>query len=392
MRESPVSPNVRLKFQDRLARRIVEHPRFEPPAPVDVQIERREWLKDAIVLTEKMAPGVHALVRRAADVFRLREPIELYQSAGMNWLDPEHVNVCIGCSVSPIRIRVLGQVLATLDEPTLLSVLGHELGHYCDLVLDPPMGRARWGCRSILDYRTLDPPSLELARVFSLTVELTADRYGLLVCEDLDTALRTEMMLTSGLKREAVASWDTGAYLQQARELVEEMLRTGGDVDGLTHPEHSVRAWSLWRFSESDLYYTLTGRGAGACTIEDIDRDIARLLGVEATLSASGATRSAVRRSESVYTPAPPSEALVPPAPPTRDAAADPFLEQLGPTTRTVTEGARRLVDGVRGWFGGHDELPDDDGPDVNLDDLGDDLADRFAELERKLQRERSGK
>ncbi|HEX2569663.1 MAG TPA: hypothetical protein VH877_08900 [Polyangia bacterium] len=390
MRESPVTPHVRLKFQDRLARRIIEHPRFVRPAPFDAQVERREWLKDAIVLTEKMAPGVHSLARRAADVFRLAEPIELYQSAGANWLDPDHVNVCIGGSVRPIRIRVLGHVLATLDDATMLAVLGHELGHYCDLVLDPPMGEARRGCHSLLDYRSLDPASSsELMRVFSLTVELTADRYGLLVCRDLDTALRTEMMLTSGLKREAVASWDTGAYLDQARELVEEMLRTHGSVDGLTHPEHSVRAWALWRFSQSDVYYTLTGQGDGACSIEDIDRDIAVLLRVEAALSASADGRSSVRRPEGVPTPSPLPETL---APPTLDTAADPFRDPLEPTLRTVTAGARRLVDGVRDWFGGHHELPEDDGPDVNLDDLGDDLADRFAELERQLERERSGK
>ena len=51
---------------------------------------------------------------------------------------------------------------------------------------------------------------------------------------------------------------------------------------GLTHPEHYVRGYAEWLFSESDLYADLTGQGVGSRSIEEVDATIHRLLtGIE---------------------------------------------------------------------------------------------------------------
>jgi len=92
--------------------------------------------------------------------------------------------------------------------------------------------------------------------------ELTAVRFGLLATADLSAVLRLEMITTTGLSGDML-TWDTDAYLDQCRELMEASLQGGCDVQGVTHPEHSLRAWAAWLFSESDLFKSITGVGPG---------------------------------------------------------------------------------------------------------------------------------
>lgn len=82
------------------------------------------------------------------------------------------------------------------------------------------------------------------------------------------------MVMLTGLPASEL-DWDTDAYLAQCRALMEKELSGEGGVFGLTHPEHNLRTFAVWLFSETDRYKELTGRGLGSRKIEGVD-DCAR--------------------------------------------------------------------------------------------------------------------
>jgi hypothetical protein len=350
----PLAPErLRLGCQLELARAVAARPGYAPPAPSS------EPRAEALLITERMAPAAHRVARATADAFGIDAPIELYQSrAGHGVLDDD--NAAIFHSRAPVRIEVKGRLLVDCNEALLAYVFGHELGHYLDLILDEAMlPKYAW-----LDDR-VDPRGVSLVYLLRQVTELTADRYQLLAVPDLASAVRFEMQLSSGLRDEELADWDTDGQLERVRALKAEgrLGRSSG-----THPNPHLRTYALALFAESDLYRALTGLGAGARTIASVDAELDGLLGARAALDAALPPRA--------------QRAVAQPG------AGGPGAESVAAGAMDgIATGARRLLGGIARAFDepAFEEPPADDEP-VNLDDLGDDLADRFAALERKLK------
>lgn len=232
---------------------------------------RRELLARGLRLTESMAPELHEAARLAASRLGVTTPCEIYQSTAAS------ENAAIHLVEAPVLLEVQGRLLAGLDAGTRLAVLGHELGHYLAHGPWTPVGRVHLAARQLALQEDADVGLLRAASVLWMAGELTADRFGLLACRDLDAALRLEMMTATGLSGDAL-TWDTSAYLAQVKELVENCLATGDGARGLTHPEHGLRAYALFLFSESAEYKAMTGLGPGARTLEEIDAVLERFL------------------------------------------------------------------------------------------------------------------
>lgn len=56
--------------------------------------------------------------------------------------------------------------------------------------------------------------------------------------------------------------------------------RAGGIAVGTTHPEHYVRSYAHWLFSESDLYASITGIGSGSRSIQEVTDILQKLVGI----------------------------------------------------------------------------------------------------------------
>ena len=152
-------------------------------------------------------------------------------------------------------------LLEILDEEELRTVLGHELGHIMS-------GHTTYSTIAyiLLYFGLSNLPFLAAAAIlpFQLALlewqrksEFSSDRAGLLVAQDLNIAMSTEMKLAGGK-----------AYGDQLR--VEEFIRqaeqyeTGGDAwDTVlkilntvmrTHPMHTVRAAELLRWERAGGY------------------------------------------------------------------------------------------------------------------------------------------
>ncbi|MBP9202687.1 MAG: DUF4011 domain-containing protein [Kofleriaceae bacterium] len=235
------------------------------PDPQDI---RRSLMAETLRLSESMAPEGYRVAHQAKAVLGIGGPLELYQRRGAE-------NAAMHFVVEPILLEIHGAVLPQLDPGALLALVGHELGHY---LAHGPTSASRDAL--VMKHAThgadLDDPELTLATSrYSMMCELTADRVGLLACQDLEAALRLEMITISGLGAGAL-TMDTQAYLAQCRELVEYELEHGARAYGGTHPAHGLRAYAAWLFSETRTYQALTGKGPGIRDLADVDDFIAR--------------------------------------------------------------------------------------------------------------------
>lgn len=233
----------------------------------DAKDERRRLMAESLRLSESMAPDAHRVAHAAQRVLRITGTLELYQRSG-----PE--NATMHMVAEPILLEIHGSLLPRLDLGALLALFGHELGHYLAHGPTNPHQAASRIPRGVADDAELDAALSGL----SMMRELTADRVALLACQDLGALLRLMLVTVSGLAVGEL-TYDTDAYLAQCKELIEEDLRTGSIAQGGTHPEHGLRVYAAWLFSETRTYRELTGRGPGSRELADVDAIIARCFG-----------------------------------------------------------------------------------------------------------------
>jgi hypothetical protein len=232
---------------------------------------RRSLMARTLLLSEGMAPGPYRVASELAVLLGITEPIEIYQAAGAE-------NAAMHTVPSPVLIEVQGRMLSLLDDDTLAALLGHELGHYLAHGDNNPQRGAALASMIILHSADAPEGLFGAAQRMSMACELTADRVGLIACSGLDAALRLEMVTVTGLAAETL-TWDTTAYLAQSRELMDATLAEGTTAMGVSHPEHSLRTWALWLFSETDVYQRISGLGSGNRKLAEIDDLLLRVLG-----------------------------------------------------------------------------------------------------------------
>ncbi|MFO0629977.1 MAG: DUF4011 domain-containing protein [Polyangiales bacterium] len=265
---------LRVPAESRIAARLNAVPGWseaaEKAAPLPAETVRRGLLARSVRLTPTMAPDTWALATRAKETLRVEKPLEIYQSAGRE-------NAAIHLIEEPVVLQVMGRFINLLDPGAALAVFGHELGHYLAHGPWTALGRTGAVANGLLHDPGAPPELTRLAAALSMAQELTADRFGLLACQDLAAHLRLEMICTTGLHGEAL-TWDTDAYLLQCQELIETVLRAGDRARGASHPEHGVRAWAAWMFSETREYQSLTGRGPGTRALADVNAEVEKVL------------------------------------------------------------------------------------------------------------------
>ncbi len=245
----------------------------QAPTAEDATRVRRALIARSLLLSEGMAPSLYQSARAIAAQFEINEPIEIYQAAGAE-------NAAMHLVPSPVLLEVRGRLLALLDANANAALIGHEFGHYLAHGAHNPL-RAESIASAELLHHGGSAVAVLAAQRLSMAQEITADRVGLLACGSLEAALRLEMVVVTGLAAETL-TWDTQAYIEQSRMLMEGLLAAGEQVGGDSHPEHSLRAWALWLFSETDRYHELTGMGSATRTLADIDQLLLRVLGRDA--------------------------------------------------------------------------------------------------------------
>ncbi|MFE1411864.1 M48 family metallopeptidase [Streptomyces sp. NPDC058746] len=208
------------------------------------------FLSDSVRVGETQFPHLHAMLRDACYILDLEKVPQMYVQQ-----DPRPNAMCIGLD-EPIIVVTTGLV-ELLDEEEMRAVVGHEVGHALS-------GHSVY--RTILLFLTnlaLKVAWIPLGNVAITALvtglrewfrksELSADRAGLLVGQDVQASMRGLMKIAGG---NHLHEMNVDAFLAQAEE-----YEAGGDLrDSVlkilnmlprTHPFTTVRAAELKKWSE----------------------------------------------------------------------------------------------------------------------------------------------
>lgn len=220
---------------------------------------RLQFLGGAIRVDHRQYPRVHRLYAEAAATLDVAELPELYVQ------NDRSLNAMAVGMKKPFIVVHTG-MLEVLDDDELRCLLGHELGHVLSghalyrtmiIVLRNVTLRLAWLPVGAIALYGIIAALYEWWR----KAELSADRAGLLACQDPAAALRLAMKLAGGGDLSEV---DTTAFLEQASEYE----RAGDLRDSVlkillvafrSHPVPVARAAELRRWVDSGEYQRVLG-------------------------------------------------------------------------------------------------------------------------------------
>ena len=228
--------------------------------------DRKQLLKTAVRLTPGLAPPLWKCVEHCRKELGISAPIDVFvlQDSQLNAfvVPPEDGRLVMGITSAAIE---------KLTDAELTSVLGHEFGH---VLFD------HFELYPLLAFETderLAPVDAMRLYAWMRYAELTADRVGLLCCDDYGVALAAEFKIASGLSdprhvgdvREAAAQ-----YTVLAAEKLED-----SDQDWFaTHPYSPLRIRALDLFQQSATFAKLRGRGSGRLSEAELEREVAAIM------------------------------------------------------------------------------------------------------------------
>ncbi|MGI5245022.1 M48 family metallopeptidase [Dactylosporangium sp. CA-139066] len=215
---------------------------------------RLQFLGNAIRVDHRQYPRVHRLLAEAGASLDMAELPELFvqQDRSIN-------GMCIGMS-KPFIVVNSGAV-ELLDDEELRCMLGHELGHLISghavyrtmvMILTDWAVRLAWLPVGSMVLRAIVAALMEWWR----KAELSADRAGLLACQDPAASLRLAMKLAGGGDLSEV---DTTAFLEQAAEFdragdLRDSLIKIRMVTARSHPMPVARAAEVRAWIDSGEY------------------------------------------------------------------------------------------------------------------------------------------
>ncbi len=168
-------------------------------------------------------------------------------------------------------IVVNTEILELMSEAELRTLLAHELGHIkCDHTILIQMAIWAMGAASMLGELTLGLGNLISSGVilafyeWRRKAELSADRAGMLVIDDLEIVMQTMMKLAGGSKRYA-HECNLAEFRQQAQnyqeldrdslnQIYKFLIYNGGNGSFLTHPFAVERLSYLEEWANSAEY------------------------------------------------------------------------------------------------------------------------------------------
>ncbi|MQA03491.1 MAG: M48 family metalloprotease [Streptosporangiales bacterium] len=217
------------------------------------------FLASAVRVDENQLPRLHELRLEAAKRLDLPEIPELYVTAdatvNAHTLGVDHPFLVLN-----------SELVELFDDEELLFVLGHEMGHVLsghalyNSVLFTLMRISGIGTRIPLTGLVL-AGIVNALKEWSRKSELSCDRAGLLVVQDVGAATRAHMKMAGGIQ---IGDMDFGSFVRQG----EEYASTGDARDGVarlmnmltrTHPFASERAVELGKWVGSREYEAIRG-------------------------------------------------------------------------------------------------------------------------------------
>lgn len=221
------------------------------------------------LVTRESCPELYDLVHDVADTLDVRPLPRFYTQWGYD------INgYTTGYKEDTLLVFNSGTV-DLLEEDELRYVIGHEMGHVkSGHVLYHTMGELfNKAIGQIPIVSSMSTPIYYALLYWIRMSEFTADRAGLLACQNIDAAI-SALIKMSGLPIKYFEKMDRDAFIKQANEFKESF---GGLTDktiktitiaGSTHPWMVLRAAELISWYESDDYKKLVdGKSSIECKV-----------------------------------------------------------------------------------------------------------------------------
>jgi len=220
---------------------------------------RLMYLASAVRVSDRQFVDINAMYAELIEVLDLPERPELYVERS-----PNAYAMAMGMD-RPFVVVSTG-LLDLMEPDELRFVLAHELGHvmsghavYRTMLhhLVRLSARAAWIPMGYIGLRAVIGALEEWQR----KSELSADRAGLLGCQDPDAGLRSLMKMAGGAR---LYEMDKAAFLEQAAEYdAAGDLRDGVlkllNLEGRSHPFTVLRAAELQRWVDDGEYAAIIG-------------------------------------------------------------------------------------------------------------------------------------
>ena len=230
---------------------------------------RKHLLKSSLRLTPKLAPAVYSIGEQCQNALGLKTDIEfyVYQNDIFN-------AACYPPDDKRLYIIVTSGLLERFSQDELTFVIGHEIGHAL-------FEHHRYPAEHILEIGQSYLSPLHAMKLFAWkrNAEISADRVGILCCQDFDAAGRTFFKLSSGVTSESL-DFHLKEYIKQFVDL--ENILSNSEIDPedwySSHPFSPLRIKALEIFHTSQTYHKLIGKKGGKISEEAMENNIQKFL------------------------------------------------------------------------------------------------------------------
>lgn len=220
-------------------------------------------------VTKDSYPKIYEYLEYACQILDIKKIPELYIEWGYN------INACTVGAENPIIVLNSG-LIDLCDDEEIMFVIGHELGHVkSNHMLYHMMAQVINIIISMIPFGSLAAAPVQFALFYwDRMSEFTADRAGLLCCQNKDAAIRAFMKM-AGMPIKQFNDMKYQTFIQQAKDFkqldfdgMNKIIKTISIADD-THPWTVMRAAELLNWIESREYGKYLPLAASKGSISD---------------------------------------------------------------------------------------------------------------------------
>ncbi len=229
-----------------------------------------------IRVTKQNYPKIYEYLEYACQILDIKKVPDLYIEWGYS------INACTVGSERPIIVLNSG-LLDLCNDDEIMFIIGHECGHIkSDHMLYHMMGQTINGIIDAIPFGNIAAAPLQYALYYwSRMSEFTADRAGLLCCQDKDAAIRAFMKM-AGMPIKQFNEMSYQTFIHQATEFkqldydaLNKAVKFISIMDS-SHPWTVMRAAELLNWINSGAYASFvkdSGKRSNS-TLEDLFKQL----------------------------------------------------------------------------------------------------------------------
>lgn len=234
----------------------------------DFGTQRVSLLAHGLRVSNTVQPDIANMVNQCLDILHLNDKnVETYI-----YNDPQPNASCMYFDEEHIFVQLSSGLIGCMSDRELMFVIGHEFGHALYNHHELPAYGILAG-----EKRVSAKDALKLMS-WSRRAEVSADRAGLLCCQDLKAATTSFIKLSCGLT-EPRLNFNVGEYLKQMSD-IETIAESKKNVQDCysSHPFNPIRVLALNYFWQSRLLADVLGHSDAKLSTEQLDEEIHKLL------------------------------------------------------------------------------------------------------------------